>query len=502
MKINTVKIFAFLSFLVLTSCFELELTSPNAMDENSFWKTEKDLFQGVIAAYDMMQSDALYNSNLHVVLTGIADDGTGESTNEYYGPFRFKVFDNNIFLNEATWIHFYALIGRAYQVIDRADEIEGPNVAAIAAEAKFLVALAYFNLVNIWGENIAYVDRIQQADDRPLRAEDGELYALMEDLLETAIPELPHASEYSEADYGRVTKGAAQSLLAKIFMQQHKYTEAEPLLEAAITSGEYELLPNFADNFTELNMVNEEAVFVVNFLHEGPATETNKNVRHQGISPAEYMGTYGDVQPTKFVYESFLIETDKDGNADPRFDVTLFHENSTELYISKDYNWWLLRMANPDEINTAYFKYSEQDFIEEGERTDAYDGGTDFILIRYADVLLLYAETLNENGKTNEAYQYVDMVRERSNMSPLAEAHPEIGNDQELFLEQLKHERVVELSGELVRFFDLKRWGMFNSSNAVRDPNFETFKEGRSEFQPIAQSELDLNSNLIQNPGY
>ena len=134
--------------------------------------------------------------------------------------------------------------------------------------------------------------------------------------------------------------------------------------------------------------------------------------------------------------------------------------------------------------------------------TTEFDGGTDFILIRYADVLLLYAETLNENGKTNEAYQYVDMVRERSNMNSLAEAHPEIGNDQELFLEQLKHERVVELSGELVRFFDLKRWGMFNSSNAVRDPNFETFKEGRSEFQPIAQSELDLNGNLIQNPGY
>jgi hypothetical protein len=249
-------------------------------------------------------------------------------------------------------------------------------------------------------------------------------------------------------------------------------------------------------------MVNEEAVFVVNFLHGGPVSETNRNTRHQAFSPAEYMGTYGDVQPTKFIHESFLKETDKDGNPDPRLDVTLFHENSTELFINKDYAWWLLRMRNPDEINTAYFKYSEQDFIVEGGSTTEFDGGTDFILIRYADVLLLYAETLNENGKTNEAYPYVDRVRERSNMRPLAEAHPEIGNNQELFLEQLKHERVIELSGELVRFFDLKRWGMFNSSNAVRDPNFETFTEGRSEVQPIPQSELDLNSNLIQNPGY
>lgn len=493
MKKNIVKIFALLSFLVLTSCFKHELVNPNELDENSFWKTEQDLFQGVIAAYDQLQS-GLYNAELQPVLTGLADDGTVEATNEYHGPFRFKVFDNNIDLNQITWISLYSLIGRSYQVIDRADQIEGPNVASIKAEAKFLVALAYFNLVNIWGEHIAYVDRIQQADDRPLRAVDGELYDLMEELLLAAIPVLPLASEYSEADYGRVTKGAAQSLLAKIYMQQDRYTEAEPLLEAVVTSGQYTLLPNFADNFTELNMVNEEAVFVVNFLHDGPASETNRNVRHQGFSPAEYMGTYGDIQPTKFVHESFLIEPDKDGNPDPRLDVTLFHENSTELFIGKDYDWWLLRMVNSDEINTAYFKYSEQDFIEEGASTSEFDGGTDFILIRYADVLLLYAECLIQNEKISDAQTQINKVRARSNMSDL-----DVGD---VDMEQLQHERVVELSGELVRFFDLKRWGMYNSSNAVRDPNFETFNEGRSEVQPIPQSELDLNSNLIQNPGY
>jgi tetratricopeptide (TPR) repeat protein len=499
MKIHTVKILTFLGFLVLTSCFELELINPNEMDENSFWKTENDLFQGVIAAYDALQADRLF-TEYQVVLTGLSDDGTGEPTNEYYNPFRFRIFDNNIPLNEGVWINFYAMIGRSYQVIDRADQIEGPNVAAIAAEAKFLAALAYYNLVNIWGENLAYVDRIQQAYDRPLRAEAGELYALMEDLLLAAIPELPLAREYSEADYGRVSKGAAQALLAKIYMQQQRYTEAEPLLEDVVTSDQYKLLPNFADNFTELNMVNEEAVFAVNFLHEGPASETNRNTRHQAFSPAELLGTYGDVQPTKFVYESFLLEKDKDGNPDPRLDVTIFHENSTELFIGKDYAWWIRRMFNPDEIYTAYFKYSEQDFIEEGGGTNQFDGGTDFILIRYADVLLLYAETLNENGKTNVAYQYVDMVRERSNMQSLSLAKP--GLDKSAFLEQLKHERVVELSGELVRFFDLKRWGMYNSSNSARDPNFATFVEGRSEVQPIPQSELDLNNNLIQNPNY
>jgi hypothetical protein len=498
MKTNIIKLLSIFFLLAYSGCVELDLENPNAMNEESFWKTEADLYQGMIAAYDAMQLDGLYGGNLPVVYTGISDDGTGESTNEYFAPFRFKTFNSNVYLNSVIWQHFYAMIGRAYQVIDRAPDISGPNVVAITAEARFLAAFAYYNLAGFFGENIAYVDKIQGADDRPPRAENGEIYALMEELLLMAIPDLPLASEYAEADYGRATKGAAQALLAKTYMQQHYYVDAEPLLQEIILSDEYRLLGNFADNFSERNVVNPEAVFVVNFLHDGPASETNRTSRHQGFSPAERRGTYGDVQPTTFVHDSFLLEADRDGNPDPRLDATLFHENSTDLYIGQPYSWWERYFRN-DEINTAYFKYSEQEFIDGDEATE-FDGGTDFIIIRYADVLLLYAEALNENGKTIDAYQYVDMVRERSNMEKLSDTSP--GLDKTAFLEQLKHERVVELSGELVRFFDLKRWGMFNSGNAVRDPNFSTFQDGRSELQPIPQQELDLNSNLIQNDGY
>ncbi len=497
MKLNKKIIFSLLILVISTACSKLDLENPNTMSEESFWKTETDLFQGAIATYDAMQLDGLYGGNIPVVYTGLADDGTGESTNEYYSPFRFKSFDSNVYLNYGMWRHFYAMIGRGYQVIDHAPDITGPNVAAITAEAKFLVALAYFNLVNIFGENIAYVDRIQHPADRPQRAEAGELYLLMENLLIGAIAELPLASEYSESDYGRVTKGAAQALLAKVYMQQHNYMDAEPLLRDVVLSGEYILQSNYADNFYERNEINPEAVFVVNFLHDGPAGETNRTFRHQGISPAERRGTYGDVQPPNFIFDSFLTETDIDGNIDPRLDVTLFHPGSTELYIGKPYSWWENHFRNP-EVNTAYFKYSEQQFIE-GTATE-FDGGTDFIIIRYADVLLLFAETLNENGNTTEAYQYVDIVRQRSNMQSLTLAHP--GLSQTEFLEQVKYERVVELSGELVRIFDLKRWGMYKSSNVVRDANFETFMDGRSELQPIPQQELDINDNLIQNPGY
>ena len=112
-------------------------------------------------------------------------------------------------------------------------------------------------------------------------------------------------------------------------------------------------------------------------------------------------------------------------------------------------------------------------------------------------MLLLYAEALNQNDKTGDAYTYVDMVRARANMNPLI-----LGLNQADFHEQLKHERLVELAGELIRLDDLKRWGDYGPNSAVNDPNFETFTVGKNELGPIPQEELDLNDNLIQNPGY
>jgi len=497
MKSYRIKLIGFLVVVFIAACTELDLENPNAMSEESFWKTETDLFQGVIAAYDAMQLDGLFAGNVQVVLTGLSDEGTVEATNEYYSPFRFKVFNSNLFLNKVLWDHFYAMISRAYQVIDRAPDVDGPNSAAIRGEAQYLAALAYYYLVHIFGEHLAYVDRIQQPDDRPARAESGEIYGLIQELLMEAIPNLPLASEYAVADYGRVTKGAAQALLGKVYMQQHKYIEAEPYFEDVYNSNEYSLLTNFADNFSEQNVVNPEAVFVVNFLHDGPAGETNRNGMHLQFSPAEELGTFSDVLPTAIIYETFLMETDKEGLPDPRLDETLFHPDSPKLFVGQPYSWWEDQFVNP-EINTSFYKYTEQNFV--GDEADEFHGGTDFIVIRYADVLLLYAETLNENGKTSEAYKYVDLVRERSNMEKLSIVHP--GLDKSAFREQMMHERIMELSGEVVRFFDQKRWGLYQASDSIRDPNYITFKDGRSEFQPIPQAELDLNENLIQNPGY
>jgi hypothetical protein len=131
---------------------------------------------------------------------------------------------------------------------------------------------------------------------------------------------------------------------------------------------------------------------------------------------------------------------------------------------------------------------------------EVFHSGNNYRYIRYADVLLLYAEALNEQGQTSLAYPYVDQVRTRAGLKPLSAAFP--GLSQADFRTQLKHERITELTGEGHRWEDLARWGDLSTDLATRDAGFAFFKKGRDEFFPIPQFDLDVNPNLKQNPGY
>jgi hypothetical protein len=131
---------------------------------------------------------------------------------------------------------------------------------------------------------------------------------------------------------------------------------------------------------------------------------------------------------------------------------------------------------------------------------DSFHSPNNYRFIRYADVLLMYAECLNETGATAQAYQYVDAVRVRAGMRSLSTAMPGLNRTQ--FLEQLKHERITELTGEGHRFNDLARWGDLGPNLAPRDPSFSNFVKGKHELLPIPQQDIDIDPNLRQNPGY
>ncbi|CAN5894946.1 hypothetical protein BH24BAC1_BH24BAC1_29560 [soil metagenome] len=152
------------------------------------------------------------------------------------------------------------------------------------------------------------------------------------------------------------------------------------------------------------------------------------------------------------------------------------------------------------------------DYIQTGA-TDAepsrtgegFRSANNYRFIRYADVLLMYAETLNNLGRTADAYQYVSRVRQRAGLAPLSVAKP--GLTQAQFQTQMEHERVTELAGEGHRWNDLARWGYFESQAKVdvlkqRDPAFSTFAVGTHHLLPLPQRDVDINPNLTQNDGY
>ena len=509
---NLIKTILLISACLCTSaCNDLDLVNPNAPTEESFWKTEADLYQGLIATYDQLQCTfdcGMYGLEMRIMPQLLSDEGTNQTPDPFADVARFVHDDLNAW--ETMWRGGYILIGRAYQVIDRAPTIEGSEVPRIVGEAKFLVALGYYNLLTGFGDRIAYVDRIQKPSDKPLPGNPGELWTLTETMLQDAITVLP--STIPEAEYGRATKGAAQALLAKVHLQQGDYSAAEPLLAAVINGGVYSLLNDYTDNFRETNSVNPESIFQVNFLHNGVTGESDNSAHFKLNATSETQGHYGDVQADNFVLASLLTEKDKEGNQDLRTDATIFWEGSSLVLNGLTYAEWIEASPpfNPA-VSTSYYKYSESEFIGNREAT-LRDGGIDYIVIRYADILLLYAETLNQLGKTQEAYPYVDQVRTRSNMRPLSEIASDLS--QADFHQQIKHERLTELAGEGVRWWDLKRWGDYGPTIAndftipalrttlPRDPNFSSFTLGQDELWAIPQSELDLNENLVQNPGY
>ncbi|WP_163421981.1 RagB/SusD family nutrient uptake outer membrane protein [Flagellimonas sp. CMM7] len=487
--------------LGLVGCSELDQINPNELSESAFWQTEQDLEQGIIAAYDVLQFWETYGQNFHILYSGLSDEGTNEHPFEFNALVRFTLSDSDEF-GGPHWVNNYALISRAYQVLENEPRFGKPE---IAGQAEFLIALGYFNLVGLFGENVAYVDRVQQPSDRPSSAENGQIYALMESMLLSAIQKLPLS--WPENQYGKVTKGAAQALLAKTYFQQQRYAEAEPLLKAIIDSNQYSLLPVFNDNFRETGAVNPEALFVVNFIENGPTNETDSHRRHQVFSPSEGGGAFGDIQCSNMILNAFQREETAAGSKDSRMDYTIIYPGSSLTYYGLSGQVWADGAPNQDLV-TGFYKYSEQENVENnvdpvsGSQTFMAilaDGGTDYVVIRYADILLMYAEALNAAGNTAQAVQYVDQVRARSGRPMVATAYPAFTGSQSAFRDRIEQERILELSGENWRFFDLKRYGKYNNAQQVEDENFASFTDGQDEVAPIPQRELDLNANLLPN---
>lgn len=494
----------------LFSCSKelLNQDNPNTLTQDQFWKSETDALKGIDAIYAMFYKPGLWARWIYFRLDLTSDEGFSKSPWIELGDWtRFQYVNYNFWEgNVITWRDTYKAIYRCNQVLANVPSIQFTDAAKkdqILAQAKFLRGLFYYYAAILW-ENVPIVLEPSKPDDLPKQNTLAEVWAQVEKDLTEASQVLP--AQWDDANVGRPTKGAAMALLGKTYMQKREWQKAKDAFDWLVTgSGKsnYELVPNFKDNFTHTNENNKESVFEIQFSDAnkgGDADDPNSNM---GSNRSQFFAPRGigwsDGQARNWMIAEFKKEKTTDGKIDPRLQHTLFYKDIQTDFGEKIYgkNWeW--------DADEAWFRKYQRDYFRTNED---YFSQVNFRLIRFADVLLMYAEALNELGQTATAYTYVDMVRARAKLGPLATAYPTIGTDKDKFRDRLKIERGLELCGESVRWADLKRWGDLETQQRVdivsqRDPDFKNFVVGKHIRLPLPQVEVLNNPNLKQNPGY
>lgn len=509
------KIFPFiLMVLLLSSCSKsvLDQLNPNAMPVTQFWKTEDDAQKAVNAIYAMFYQNGSWNRWIYFRLDLTSDEGMSKSPwVELADWTRFNYVNYNFFEgNGNTWRDTYKAIFRANQVLKFVPDIpfaDEKKKAAILAQAKFFRALYYYYGALLWENMPVMTDpHLDDPGYTPPAGTLAEVWALVEKDLTEALPDLPEA--WDDANVGRPTQGAVNAFLARAYMQQHKWPEAKAALEYFFTGGgkgRYSLV-DFKENFRATDENNEESVFEIQFSDANKTGEGDGVNANMGSNRTQFFAPRGigwsDGQARFWLVQEFKKEKTTDGQIDPRLRYSLFYPDLEKDFGDKVYGkTWAQGKWGPDE---AWFKKYSRDYYRTNED---YYSEVNNRLVRYADILLLYAEVLNELGQTATAVPYVNQVRARSKMAPLATAHPTALLSKDNFRERLKMERALELCGESVRWADLKRWGDLETQQkldvvAQRDPDFKNFTIGKHIRLPLPQTEVLNNPNLKQNPGY
>ena len=472
--------------LVFTGCEKfLTVNPPYTQDAENYFQTPEEYEKALVGAYDLLQS-----SFMAVWISEIASDNTiagGESVNDTQGLHQLDLMThggvNAELRNVFRWN--YAGMTRANFILENKDNIEFTGKDKIIAEAKFLRAFYYFELVKFFGDVPLIIDErigAQEATTIP-RTPSSEIYAQIEQDLLDASAVLDAVSLVK----GKATKGAAMALLGKAYLYQSKFVEAANKFDEVISSGSYSLISDYNDLFSVANENNSETVFDVEYSGaEGGGygclvcLEGNAGPGFQGIR--QYEGPiYGDGNsynlPTQNLYDAF-------DPADPRRDATVL-----------DIDAFIAAQPNPESIsygigagghtgfyNNKYIKRQGEIGLPDNDLTSPVN----YRVIRYADVLLMAAEAHFRNGNSAEAQGLVDQIRLRAGMAPVALNT----------IEDLYNERRLELACEGHRFFDLVRSGQAESS-------IEGFQPGKHELFPIPTLEIDLaGGNWSQNNGY
>lgn len=468
MKNQFIKIYFFaVTLIIVTSCSEdfLDVDSKDRIEqEDSDVVTPEMMVNGVYGKLTDWDYAFSY-LGITEIISDNADKGSSPSDTgadkDLLDNLEHSSTSGSI---DDMWTNWYSAINRATTSIDYTQNYgltDNDYKNRLIGEAKFLRALNYFWLVRSFG------DVPLQHVDFTTRAPKEDVYEFIEQDLLDAIDVLPLKSEYDAADLGRATKGAAQGLLAKVYLYEEKWQQAFDMTTNIINSGEYDLYPNYAELWRASQENGIESLFEVQARGETIAHGVQQYSQTQGARGTTGWG-WGFNTPSQNLIDAFDAENDE------------IRKNATIIFPGE--TLWDGRYVSEAVENSAY----NEKAYSSANAGDS-DGDKNVRILRYAEILLIRAEAAIHIGE--DAATPLNLVRSRVNL-------PSIENPS---LEDIWNERRLELAFEHDRWFDLIRTGQAASAMAA---DGKTFVVGKHELFPIPNDQLNQTPNMTQNPNW
>ncbi|MCW0483884.1 RagB/SusD family nutrient uptake outer membrane protein [Gaoshiqia sediminis] len=524
----------FLAFF--TSCNDLDLAPTNKFTDLNYWTSPEKASAVLNMAYSQMfganyffanerLSDNLYegrgNTDEKIITSGQADAALGRFANE--------------------WRNSYEGIKTCHTFLENVDIV--PNMdetlkARMKAEARFIRAFLFFRLTSQYGDVPLFEQNLslEEANNIARSPKSDVLDFVRKELNEVATI-LPVKEEYASFDNGRISKGAAMTLLARTYLYENDWTNVASICEEIMdgTYGQYELFPSYSGLFMPENEYNDEVILDLGYV----LIERTWSEFYDAI-PISVGGRINAFAPTQELVDAYIMKNGKNisdansgynednpyVNRDPRFEATIVYHGyqwtkgdgtTSTIYIKPGSSEAagasnLDEYAGPGQNSTGTGYYLRKYFDPTAPVGVA--AGLNLILMRYADVLLMYAEAKNELGQMDETIwnKTIRVLRVRAGFTDADALDYPAGDLREI----IRRERRIELAIEGLRLFDIRRWGTIETV-MNGNPHGAKFAAGNTQYIQldqrkfdserdylfaIPQSQRDINKNLTQNPGY
>uniref|UniRef100_UPI0032164E0B RagB/SusD family nutrient uptake outer membrane protein n=1 Tax=uncultured Draconibacterium sp. TaxID=1573823 RepID=UPI0032164E0B len=498
-------IIIFVSAFLIFSCNDdvLDLDNPNNYSENTYYKNSDECIKAVNAIYGGFYF--MYAREYYFMFDLLGNDGEKKTAlNPQIAVFSSFTYDKTTEFINNLWRSLYRMVLRANLAERKITEWETKTDEEaelriqLIGEAKFLRAWSYFKLVTLWGR----VPLRKSWDDKAIqnisRSSVESIYAFIEEDLKDAASKLPVSHP---VDIGRVTKGASVALLGKVLLYQGKYAEAENELKKLDGSEySYSLADNYETNFVEDGDNNSESVFEVqhgffvgdNYWYMFGGEETwGGSAIHTGRAKEYDFTSWNNLKISKTGAKAFTYKDETNSDyTDPRA-YMVFYNAPGENYYGGDTDY--AGGNYPESAGLSWRKYQNLETIPSEPNPSS---GINSKIIRFSDVLLLWAEALIEQNKVTDALPLINRVRARVG----AFEYTTLGTQAEA-MEKLKHERQLELFGEQQRWFDIVRWDDLDVlANEKKDYYGNSFSINDKYYLfPIPENEKKYNTEVAND---